>query len=227
MQEITYIYFLHKGDNIPFYVGKSVYPEGRISLHKKRFGEIKMEFIDIVPTSEWLFWEKWYIGLFKSWGFILENKNVGGGGTSYHSEETKLKMTKPKPKGFGAQVTLRLTGVQQSQETIAKRTSKTKGKKRTPEQKEKLRVAFKDRVFSEERNKKIGDTQRGVPQPKSLETISKLKKPILQYDKKGNFIQEWKSAKDASLIFGSDSVINGALRGRIKTAYGFIWKYKK
>ena len=228
MKEITYIYILHKGDNIPFYIGKSVFPEGRMSLHKKNFGDIFMDIIDDVPTSEWLFWEKWYISLFKSWGFKLENKNNGGGGTSYHNEETKLKMQKPKPEGFGKLVSNRLKNTPQSPETIAKRVAKTTGKKRTKEQKEKLSKAFKGRTFSEERNKKIGDAQRGIPNPKSPELIAKLKKPIIQYDKKGNFIQEWESATDAGKVYGSRTTIQNALvERRCKTAYGFIWKYKE
>jgi hypothetical protein len=228
MKTITYIYFLHKGDNIPFYIGKSVHPEGRISPHKKSFGNIFMEIIDSINTDEWLFWEKWYINLFKGWGFILENKNKGGGGVSYHSNETKLKLKKPKPKGFGEKTTIRLKGKTQSPETIAKRTEKTKGKKRTLEQREAISKGLKGIVFSKERNKKIGDAQRGIPQPKSQECIAKLKKPILQYDKNGNFIKEWDSSKDAGNIYGSDTTIQNALKQRrCKTAYGFIWKYKQ
>jgi hypothetical protein len=227
MKEITYIYFLHNGDNIPFYIGKSVSPKDRMSLHKKSFGNVFMEVIDNVNTSEWLFWEKWYINLFTSWGFTLKNKNNGGGGVSFHSEETKKLMSKSKPEGFGEKTTNRLKGTHQSPETIAKRVAKNTGKKRTLEQKEKFSKAFKGRIFSEERNKKIGDAQRGVPQPKSPECIANLKKPIIQLDKQGNFIKEWDSAKDAGIFYGSDSVINGNLRGRGKTAYGFVWKYKK
>ena len=66
-------------------------------------------------------------------------------------------------------------GYTPSQETIDKRVAKNKGKKRTLEQRETLSKAFKNRVFSEERNKKIGDAQRGIPQPKSQEAINKLK----------------------------------------------------
>lgn len=96
MINTTYIYFLHKGDNIPFYIGKSVNPDLRKAEHRwKKKGGIKPEFviIDEVPTNEWLFWEKWYIELFKSWGFILENKNNGGGGMVKHSNESKLKIS--------------------------------------------------------------------------------------------------------------------------------------
>jgi hypothetical protein len=52
-------------------------------------------------------------------------------------------------------------------------------------------------------------------------------KSIIQYDKQGNFIKEWDSAKEASTAMGkpgSDD-IGAVCRGRQKTAYGFIWKF--
>jgi hypothetical protein len=228
MKETTYIYYLHKGDNIPFYIGKSVTPKGRLNDHKRKFGYIKLEIIDNVPTSEWLFWEKWYIELFKFWGFKLKNKNNGGGGTSYHTPQTKQMMSKPKPLGFGNLLSVRLKGIKQSQEIISNRVTKNTGKKRTLEQREVLSKAFKNRVFSEERNKKIGEAHKGIAKPKSQTTINKLKKPIIQYDKQGNFIKEWDSANDAGRFYGSDTTIQNALKQRrCKTAYGFIWKYKE
>ena len=52
-----------------------------------------------------------------------------------------------------------------------------------------------------------------------------LKKPILQYDLDGNFIREWPSARDVGKEVRSN--IGYCLRGRNKTAYGYIWKYKE
>lgn len=199
MKEITYIYYLHYGDNIPMYVGKSTRPKTRMHPHRKKFGNVEMEIIDNVKTSEWKKWEIYYISYYKSLGYILENKNNGGGGSTI-----------------------------QSKEQVENRVSKTKGKKRTLQQRKNISKGLKGIVFSEERNKKIGDAQRGIPQPKSKETIAKLKKPILQYDKQNNFIKEWESAKDAGDYYGSDTTIQNALKQRrCKTAYGFVWKYKK
>ena len=50
-------------------------------------------------------------------------------------------------------------------------------------------------------------------------------KPILQYDLDGNFIREWPSATDVG-----EKVNDGickCLKGKYKTAYGYIWKYKE
>lgn len=59
-----------------------------------------------------------------------------------------------------------------------------------------------------------------------IEKISNsLKKPILQYDLDGNLISEWLSATDVGREV-KNSICN-CLKGRAKTACGFIWKYKE
>ena len=59
-----------------------------------------------------------------------------------------------------------------------------------------------------------------------IERAANSKKiPILQYDLNGNFIREWPSASD---VGGEvESLICRCLKGRRKTAYGYIWKYKE
>ena len=51
------------------------------------------------------------------------------------------------------------------------------------------------------------------------------KKPILQYDLDGNFIREWECASDVGKV--AVKSINNCLKGKNKTAYGYIWKYKE
>ena len=51
-----------------------------------------------------------------------------------------------------------------------------------------------------------------------------LKKAILQYDLDGNFIREWLSATDVGKEVSGH--ICNCLKGRKKSAYGCIWKYK-
>jgi hypothetical protein len=90
----TIIYYLHKGDKIPFYVGKTKNLKNRLNTHKSVFGKnIFIEFLDEV--EDWKYWEKHYISLFKNLGYILENKNNGGGGPSegvIFPEERKQKI---------------------------------------------------------------------------------------------------------------------------------------
>lgn len=105
------IYGLLK-DNIPFYIGKTIQKlDKRLLNHKKRLNNYNIDIfeIDIVEDSDWKFWEEYYILLFKSWNFTLDNKNNGGGGVERHSVESKQKIS-----------------------------SKLKGKKRTKETKQKI-----------------------------------------------------------------------------------------
>lgn len=74
--------------------------------------------------------------------------------------------------------------------------------------------------LSEEHKKKISKSLKG-----------KKSKPILMYDKKGNFIRRFNSITEANKYFGKDrncSAINKCLKGRNrnKTAYGYIFKYE-
>jgi hypothetical protein len=88
---MTYIYYLHNGDNIPFYIGKTNYPKTRLSAHKKTFNsEIKLKIISKV--NNWKKWEKYYIEKYKKLGYILENKNSGGGGSDKWSFESIQKL---------------------------------------------------------------------------------------------------------------------------------------
>jgi len=47
------------------------------------------------------------------------------------------------------------------------------------------------------------------------------------YDLQNNFIQEWESGKEASRILNIfQSNINNCCNNKVKTAGGFIWKFK-
>lgn len=51
--------------------------------------------------------------------------------------------------------------------------------------------------------------------------------PIVQLDKNGMFVKEWESATIAARELGKHTqTINTCCKGKTKTAYGFIWKYK-
>jgi hypothetical protein len=85
--EHTAIYYLHQGDNIPFYIGKSRRHLERLENHKQIYGShIQMKVLTFV--EDWRYWEKYYIQKYKNLGYILENKNNGGGGPAFTSQET-------------------------------------------------------------------------------------------------------------------------------------------
>lgn len=53
--------------------------------------------------------------------------------------------------------------------------------------------------------------------------------PIIQFDKKGNKLKEYDSAMQAEHEVNGKFTgnINKCLKGEIKTAFGYIWKYKE
>lgn len=55
---------------------------------------------------------------------------------------------------------------------------------------------------------------------------SQHKKPVLQYDKNGNFIKEWVSLCECHRNGFHRSHIIDCCNGKQKTHKGFIWKYK-
>lgn len=56
----------------------------------------------------------------------------------------------------------------------------------------------------------------------------RLSRKILQYSKSGEFIREWKSAHEVERVLKiAQTNITQCCRGKHKSAYGFIWKYKE
>ena len=49
-------------------------------------------------------------------------------------------------------------------------------------------------------------------------------KPILQFDRNGNFIKRWNSITDATIVCNKTS-IKDCLKGKYKVGGGFVWKY--
>lgn len=70
-----------------------------INLKNKGYLPI-IEELDLVEESEWVFWEQFYINLFKTWGFNLTNITLGGEGNPggkgclgyKHTEKAKRKI---------------------------------------------------------------------------------------------------------------------------------------
>jgi hypothetical protein len=126
----TIIYYLHRGDKVPFYVGKTKnQPNKREKSHQKRLNDYSIILEVIDKVDDWRYWEKHYITLFKNLGHILINQNSGGGGPEVVKDSTKQKISQAN-KGTIHPIEGRLAASQ-----------KLKGRKLSPEQVEKIRLA--------------------------------------------------------------------------------------
>jgi hypothetical protein len=214
---MTYIYIL-ENEGIPFYIGKTVNVNQRKN-HHKRFKNINLQLIiiDEVSDDDWKFWEEYWISQFKTWGFKLDNKNKGGGGPTFWTEEQKLFI---------------------NPERINKiKNNKNRGNKISNT----LLKNNHSKYYTNEVRKKISNSNKGKPRPFTKEhqqaiLISKRKqaKPLLMFDLNDNFIKEWESKGQAAEWLkqqtGKTSNITTQIKdcvlGKQKTALGYKWKYK-
>jgi hypothetical protein len=196
---MTSIYVLER-NGVPFYIGKTIQTlKNRYYTHgDKKNSEIYE--LDIVEDNKWRFWESWYIELYKSWGFILENKNNGGGGRgpgwiSSIERNNKIKMA-----------------------------LKNHSKYYTKEVRQKISDANKNipRPFSKEHKQNMLIAKR--KQAKSLLMFSLENKLIKEWESKGQ-AAEWikeQTGKTSNIT----TQIKDCCLGRQKTAFKFKWKYK-
>jgi len=178
MPDTTYIYALKELAHGEFfstrirYVGKSNDPFQRFEEHPRtserchrgcwirslpaRGLSLQLEILDEVPESEWEFWEREYIKVFRAIGFNLVNTTEGGEGIGKVSDETRKKMSVAKSgsrhPNFGRPLS---SGIR---EKISRANS---GKKRTAESCERIRLSQLGRILSPEMKEKIGLSLRG------------------------------------------------------------------
>jgi hypothetical protein len=90
---------------------------------------------------------------------------------------------------------------------------------------------LKGQKKSIETKRLISESMKGKPVSNlCLEKSKKARmKPVLQYDLEGNFIKEWECGKKACISLGFNNVdgISACCIGKQKTAFGFVWKFKK
>lgn len=222
------------------YIGKTI--SSRYSPHKTTYGEnIKYTIIDEVDSlkkEDWKSLECYWIEQFKHWGFNVLNKNKGGGGPSYLNEEQRKNLRVPKknkenysypktksfidsvtgshkvhPESRNKNISKSLTGYKQSEDHINKRIKQLAGKSNIKNKKPKP-AGFGKNLSEKLKGKKRND----------------ITKPITQHDLNGILIKEFPSITNACELLFDDKSKNSNLtqccQGKIKTAYGFIWKYK-
>lgn len=137
-------------------------------------------------------------------------------------------------------------GYHHTQETKEKLSKALKGRKLKPftdEHKRRISESKKGKPLTENHKQRISEGLKGrKPSEKSIQRLieynktrdcpenllKKVSKPVLQYDINMNFIDEYPSATAASRQTGIDnSLISKCCNNRIKTAKGYIWKYKE
>jgi len=180
------------------YIGKANNPQIRFARHlkdkhlsykcswikslKERSLEPILNIIDEVNESEWQFWERFYIQLYKSWNCRLTNLQNGGEGCSNLTEETRKKMSEnhgggPKKGHFVSKETRSrisqsnkgriawnkgVKGVVKMSEESRNKVSETlKGHLTSQETRDKISQSKKGKKHSEESKKKMSLAQTG------------------------------------------------------------------
>lgn len=112
-----------------------------------------------------------------------------------------------------------------SEEWKRKARERNLGKKMSLEAIEKIRISSTGRKLSKEAKEKISKSKLGKPHPHEKK---KLRKPIIQYDLKGNFIKRWEGITIAAKTLNiSKSAILFNLKGKYTQSAGYIWTYEK
>lgn len=197
-----FIYYLHRGDNIPFYIGKTNSLVDRLRDHNYKRGKCFIEILEETTEEEWYFLEKYYIKYFTEKGYILENLNGGGGGSIIgkpkHTIEYKLLLKEKTP--------LKNLSPQSREKIYSK------------ERNLKISKSLQNRIFSNEHKNKLSKIKKGK--------LSNSSRKIIQYSLIGEFIKEWDSITLAKKYIGKGD-IQGCVLGKTKTAGGYKWEYKK
>lgn len=116
-----------------------------------------------------------------------------------------------------------------------------RGRKLSPETREKLRQSNMRREVTEETREKMrrnntgaGNPQYGKKRPdvsqilreRNLKNNPCVKVPVDQYSTDGVLINRWESAREASRETGVPATsITNCCKGRHKTSHGYVWKY--
>lgn len=208
------IYYLHKGDNIPFYIGYTKSLKIRITHHRQKHGvEVEIVEIDECLNEDKKQTENLWIGLFKSWGFNLLNKNMGGGGPSFHTKESieKYKNWRKDKKP--------MLGKKQSEETRKRKSDALKGRPKPNGFGDMMREVRLGVPKPKDMGKKVSKALKGRP--------SKKAKIVIQYDLQGNFIAKYPNTLEAAEKTGSNSsTISKVCRGIFSQTNGYKWKYE-
>lgn len=272
--EITYIYgLIDPKTNELRYIGKSINPKSRYRKHlSERFlretykdrwirsvidsgKKPHIEIIDIVDTTEWVYWEKFYISYYKMLGANLTNGTIGGDQPPStkgrkHSKESRKKMSDSKK---GKPIPWLNNGENRSDTHKKNLSESLKGKK--SEKKGKTYEEIYGLEKSKKLRKKLSESHKGIysgekhpmyGKKHSDESIKKIKEKRSQqvfseesFQKRSNAnkIKVYKYNLDGILIKIYDSLGEAYKEVSVKRLNkhfkngepieGFIWKKEK
>jgi hypothetical protein len=196
---MTKIYVLER-NNIPFYIGKTIQEiKDRYYTHGSRKTDSEIIEIDCVDDNDWRFWESWYIELYKSWGFELDNKNNGGGGRGPGWISTPERNNK-----------IKLSMINHSQYYTKDVRNKISEGNKIP------------KPFSNEHIQNMGIAKRKQATPVLQYDLDS--NFIKEWESKGQ-AAEWikqQTGKTSNIV----SQIKDCILGKQKTAFKYKWKYK-
>lgn len=99
---------------------------------------------------------------------------------------------------------------------------------------------FYGKTHSDETKKKLSELSKGRPSymkgkhfsgealQHMIDAQKKKRKPVMQFNLLGEFLNRFESSEDAAhTVNGSRNVISSCCKGRIGTAYGYIWMYEE
>jgi hypothetical protein len=168
-------------------------------------------------------YEQLYMDLYRDCGIELLNLREGGSRGKLSEESKKLMSDSRKGTNLGHTFN---NGRKHSYETKQKHSEISKIINSTIEYKENMRKS----IINSEAHKKYRERLKEEGRLGIHKTYDRngYTKPVLQFSKNGNFIKEWTSASEFQKhnnIIGKGN-IGSCCKGKLKTAYGFTWKFK-
>jgi len=238
MINITKIYLVENcyGDPNKVYIGKT--KNNRKYNHSKTYGsQITYTYIDKVNSinhNDWEPLETYWIEQFRQWGFQVMNKNKGGSGPDFQTEETKQKISNStKGKNTWSKGRIVSEEIKQNISNINKNNKYNVGKTRSDKHKKILSDLFKGIPQTEETKLKRSISAKGKPKPPdfgknhSLKMKDKKRPHQNKAIKEINSNQIYNSIKECAEILNinTHNIIH-VLRNRSKqTKQGYIFKY--
>ena len=178
------------------------------------------------------------------------NIDLGGSSCGKHSEEYKIRMSNMQKEIWERMPERRIAmsklrsgthlseetkeklrqanlGKKYSKEVVQKRIDKMKGVKR-PQTSKILKEMWVSGKIKGNTGKTTSEKQKAAARENAKIANEYSKKPILMFDKEGNFIAEYESAVKAAEAIGNPHVhISDVCYGRRKSSCGYVFKFKE